>query len=160
VGCRSHAMAARAKGREKFRSAKIQRNLLKMLDQDERIQGNPSFPYPRNQGFSAPDGPSPRKPKLGRPGPSVAPVAAREPSRLCPNAERSNEKFNTKLQVIMCKASPPTSTSREPMAQLSRLAQEPKQLAMHDFVATADGASLEEVGFAVGAGYEPASFAD
>jgi hypothetical protein len=34
------------KGREKFLSTKIQRNPLKMLDWDERIQGNPSLPNP------------------------------------------------------------------------------------------------------------------
>jgi hypothetical protein len=51
------------KGHAKFCSAKIPRNLLKMLDSDERIQGNPSFSNPHKRGFSWPNGPSPRKPK-------------------------------------------------------------------------------------------------
>jgi hypothetical protein len=38
----------RANGREKFLSAKIPRNPLKMLDSDERIQGNPSFSNPHD----------------------------------------------------------------------------------------------------------------
>jgi hypothetical protein len=52
-----------AKGREKFRSAKIQRNPLKRLDWDERIQGNPSFSNPQNLGFSPPKGRDSRKAK-------------------------------------------------------------------------------------------------
>jgi hypothetical protein len=51
------------KGREIFLSAKIQRNPLKRLDSDERIQGNPSFFNPYKQGFSRPKGHAPRKPK-------------------------------------------------------------------------------------------------
>jgi hypothetical protein len=51
VGRRSHGSGAGAKGREKFLSAKIPRNPLKMLDSDERIQGNPSLSNPQNHGF-------------------------------------------------------------------------------------------------------------
>jgi hypothetical protein len=51
VGCRSHGFGAAAKGHEKFRPAKIQRNPLITLDSDERIQGNPSLSNPQNQGF-------------------------------------------------------------------------------------------------------------
>jgi hypothetical protein len=40
-----------AKGARNFLSAKIRRNPLKMLDSDERIQGNPSFSNAQNQGF-------------------------------------------------------------------------------------------------------------
>jgi hypothetical protein len=55
--------AATAKGREKFPSAKIQRNPLKRLDSDERIQGNPSFSNPQKLGFLRTKGHEPRKPK-------------------------------------------------------------------------------------------------
>jgi hypothetical protein len=68
VGRHSRDFAAAAKGREKFFSAKIQRNPLKMLDSDERIQGNPGLSNPHKQGFSRPNGPIPRKPKPARPG--------------------------------------------------------------------------------------------
>jgi hypothetical protein len=54
----------RGKAREKFLSAKIQRNPLKRLDSDERIQGNPSFSNPQKRGFSRPKSQEPRKPKL------------------------------------------------------------------------------------------------
>jgi hypothetical protein len=53
----------RAKGREKFHSAKIQSNPLKRLDSDERIQGNPSFSNPQKRGLSRSNGQRPRKPK-------------------------------------------------------------------------------------------------
>jgi hypothetical protein len=58
-------LARRQKARD-FLLAKIQRNPLKMLDSDERIQGNPSFSNPHKQGFSRPNGQEPRKPKSGR----------------------------------------------------------------------------------------------
>jgi hypothetical protein len=51
VGSRSHGFGAAVKGREKFLSAKIQRNPLITIDSDERIQGNPSLSNPQNQGF-------------------------------------------------------------------------------------------------------------
>jgi hypothetical protein len=54
----------RGKAREKFLSAKIQRNPLKRLDSDERIQGNPSFSNPHKRGFLRSNDHAPRKPKL------------------------------------------------------------------------------------------------
>src|SRR5258707_13912480 len=77
MGPRSHGSETAAKGRAKFLSAKIQRNPLKMLDPDERIQGNPSFSNAQNQGSSRPNGLSPRKPKSDQPGPTVAPAPPR-----------------------------------------------------------------------------------
>jgi hypothetical protein len=62
------AVCRGAKGGAKFFQTKIQRNSLKMLDSDERIQGNPSFSNPQNQRFSRPNGPIPRKPKPAQPG--------------------------------------------------------------------------------------------
>jgi hypothetical protein len=59
-----------------------------------------------------------------------------------------------------------TLTFRGPLAvfrrgnRLSNATQEREQLAMHGFVAAADGAGLKEVGFAIGAGHEAARFAD
>jgi hypothetical protein len=52
---------------EKFLSEKIQHNPLKMLDSDERIQGNPSLSNPHKRGFPRPNGQSPRKPKRADP---------------------------------------------------------------------------------------------
>jgi hypothetical protein len=51
VGLPFPRFCSAAKGREKFLSTKIQRNPLKMLDFDKRIQGNPSLPNLINQGF-------------------------------------------------------------------------------------------------------------
>jgi hypothetical protein len=56
MGPRSHGSETAAKGRAKFLSAKIQRNPLKMLDSDEKIQGNPSFYNPQKLGFSRRNG--------------------------------------------------------------------------------------------------------
>ena len=61
------------KGREKFLVAKIQRNPLKRLDSDERIQGNPSFSNPQKRGFPKPNGEAPRKPKSALDQPSGPP---------------------------------------------------------------------------------------
>jgi hypothetical protein len=44
---RFHGSDAAAKESAKLLAAKILRNPLKMLDSDERIQGNPSFSNPR-----------------------------------------------------------------------------------------------------------------
>jgi hypothetical protein len=53
---RPTVLAWRPKGRKKFRLAKIPCNPLKMLNSDERIQGNPSFSNPQKLGFSRPNG--------------------------------------------------------------------------------------------------------
>src|ERR1700733_14155377 len=91
VGRRSHGSGAAAKGGAKFLSAKTLRNPLTMLDSDERIQGNPSLSNPHKQGFSRPNGPSPRKPKPGRLDLNVAPCCCgEEPNRLHPNAKQSS----------------------------------------------------------------------
>jgi hypothetical protein len=57
------ALPPMAKGREKFLSAKIPRNLLKSLDSDERIQGNPRKSNTPWRAFSQRKGLAPRKSK-------------------------------------------------------------------------------------------------
>jgi hypothetical protein len=69
----SHGSGAAAKGRKKFISTKIQRNPLKMLDWDERIQENPSFSNLHKRGFSQRIRDEPRKPQTGRRGPRPTP---------------------------------------------------------------------------------------
>jgi hypothetical protein len=68
VICRSYGSGAAAKGSAKFLATRILRNPLKMLDSDERIQGNPSFSNPPLAGLSSRNGGLPRVSKGARPG--------------------------------------------------------------------------------------------
>src|ERR1700722_10728396 len=74
---------AGAKGGAISSLAKIQRNPLKNLDSDERIQGNPRKSNPHNRGFSQRNGGPPRKPK---PGLSGAAVTEKEPNPASPKS--------------------------------------------------------------------------
>jgi hypothetical protein len=72
-------LALRHEGARNFLSAKIPCNPLKMLNSDERIQGNPSFSNPHERGLSRPNRQGPRKPKPGRSEAPAAPLPARKP---------------------------------------------------------------------------------
>src|ERR1022692_4393280 len=54
----------------------------------------------------------------------------------------------------------PSLTVTEIEGELSDALQEPQQLAVHRFVAAADGAGLEKIGLAIGAADEAACLAD
>jgi hypothetical protein len=84
-------LARGQKGATKFTSAKIQRNPLKRLDSDERIQGNPSLSNPQNQGFCGCTARVQENPnRVDR---TERRARRREgASRLHPNAERSSRR--------------------------------------------------------------------
>jgi hypothetical protein len=91
VGCRSRCSGAAARGREKFRFAKIRRNALKRLDSDERIQRNPSFSNPQNRVFAA-QRPESQKTQTGPDRTESPGHRGGELNRLRPNAKRSLER--------------------------------------------------------------------